>query len=326
MNILYNTYPIAYHTPGGGEVQLDCYYKYVNMKSGFFVEKYNQWDPNFGKFDLVHFFSLMGGSNPFCSFIKHVGLPLAVTTSLWVNERNFYNYPIDEIREQMNYADKLIVNSNLEADNLREYFNIDPGKFFTVYNAVSSKFFEDISDQLFREHFNIYDRFLLCVGNIEERKNQILLAKAIHQFPDYKLVIIGHIRQKNYFEELLKVASDQLIYLGPVDNNSDILVSAYRACDLFVLPSLLETPGLASLEAAAAGAKIVITEVGSAKEYFDDRATYCNPYSLESLSNAISVEIKHERNCVDLIKDNYTWERQTDRLTQVYLEMVGNSN
>jgi len=41
-----------------------------------------------------------------------------------------------------------------------------------------------------------------------------------------------------------------------------MLASAYAACDVFVLPSMFETPGIAALEAGLAGAKIVITKYG----------------------------------------------------------------
>ena len=41
-----------------------------------------------------------------------------------------------------------------------------------------------------------------------------------------------------------------------MEHRDPLLALAYSACSVFALPSTLETPGLAALEAAAAGAPL----------------------------------------------------------------------
>ena len=75
--------------------------------------------------------------------------------------------------------------------------------------------------------------------------------------------------------------------IGSLDNQSEMLASAYAASDTFVLPSQFETPGISALEAALAGAKIVITPYGGTKEYFKNMAEYVDSGSSEAIKAGI---------------------------------------
>ena len=86
MKILFNTYPAAFQTPGGGEVQLLQYEKYIS-KLGLEVTLFDQWNPNLKSFDLVHFFSCMPGSENFLHYIKLLGIPLIVSPNLWITKK-----------------------------------------------------------------------------------------------------------------------------------------------------------------------------------------------------------------------------------------------
>ena len=59
---------------------------------------------------------------------------------------------------------------------------------------------------------------------------------------------------------------------GGRDHDDPLLASAYAAARVFALPSWFETPGLAALEAALAGARWSITPFGCTREYFGDHA------------------------------------------------------
>ena len=78
------------------------------------------------------------------------------------------------------------------------------------------------------------------------------------------------------YDKCVKEAGSNVKFLGDLDHSSDMLRSAYAACDVFVLPGWFETPGLAALEAALAGAKVVATKGGSTKEYFLTRCCISN--------------------------------------------------
>ena len=282
MKVLFITYPMAFHTPGGGEIQLLAYKKHLE-KNGIQVDLFDPWNPNFLDYDLVHFFSVIGGSVHLCNFIKNLGIPLVITSSLWITEETKHLYPVDEIRHQLSLADIIIGNSDIECDNMSKVLDLPREKFKTVYNGVEDIFFEKVDGEIFRKHFNIYDDFVLNVGNIEPRKNQLNLAKAMKSIPNKKLVLIGHIRDKEYGKKVFEELGKQLIYIDYLKNDSELLRSAFSACDIFCLPSTLETPGLAALEALACSCKVVVTQEGATKEYFKDTVLYCNPKDVQDI-------------------------------------------
>lgn len=268
MRVLFISYPMAFHTPGGGEIQLMNYKKSLEKK-GVEVTLFDPWAPNFKDHDLVHFFSCIGGSEPICEFVNSLGLPLIVTSSLWITEATKNNYDIESIKGQLRWAHKILTNSKMESEALSRTLEIDRAKFIHVYNAASEVFFSSPKSNKFVDTFSIRKPYILNVANIEERKNQLNLIKAMENFPDYELVIIGNVRESNYYERCKIEQNSQVKFIGPLEPDSEILVSAYQNAASFALPSTLETPGISALEAAACGIPIVVTKEGSTREYFE---------------------------------------------------------
>jgi glycosyltransferase involved in cell wall biosynthesis len=89
---------------------------------------------------------------------------------------------------------------------------------------------------------------------------------------------------------------------------------------VFVLPSLLETPGLAALEAAAQGAKIVITAEGATQEYFGPHAEYVDPASSAGLKTAIARQwaAAGDHDLRHHVLENYTWNHAGKALADAY--------
>lgn len=326
MKALFNTYPMAFHTPGGGEVQLMQYHRHL-LERHVDVTLLDMWNPQFKGHDLVHFFSCMSGSLHFCSFIKRIGMPLVVSPNLWITEETRGNYPYDEIRLMFVLADRVICNSNAECDVLATVFNIEREKFATVYNGIDSQFLVRVSPDIFRSKFGITGPFVLNVANVEPRKNQLNLVRALRQHPGLPLVLVGHVRDADYAKQCFAEGGDQLKYLGPLPHDSDELRSAYAACSVFALPSTLETPGLAALEAFACGASVVVTEEGCTREYFGEGALYVDHHDVDGISAAIArgLSRKQARPFLPTIVAgaNYTWDTCVDELIRVYHDVQG---
>lgn len=307
-NILFNTYPAAFHCPGGGEIQL-LKTKEALEKLGHNIILHDNWNPRFSEAGVAHFFSVQGGTYNFHANVKYnFKLPLVVSPILWPNHHE--EYPIGEIKMMLDMCDVALPNSQLEANLLSQVFNISPDKFHVAYNGIDDVFTKDEqpSGELFRSHFNFKKPFLLCVGNIEDRKNQFALARAIEGL-DIDLVLIGNIRNQDYYKKVISTGSNNIHYLGHLDHHSELLRSAYLASEAFILPSKLETPGLAALEAAALGCKIIITQEGSTKEYFEDYVTYLDPADDLSIKSSIenSLNQKNDTRLQVHIK-KFTWE------------------
>ena len=324
LRILFNTYPVAFVTPGGGEVQLRKTFEALK-ELGICVELFNQWEPALENYDVVHFFSVFGGSSSFCDYVKRKGIKLVISPVLWVDDKN--NYPIDEIQSILNLADAIMPNSRLEAEMLSETFHIPPSKFHVVYNGIDATDYDVINDNLFKDKYGLKE-YILHVGNIEPRKNQATLIRAVQNL-DIPLVIIGHIRDKNYFEYCKQQDKKQkVLFVPPMSHGSEELISAYAGADLFILPSTLETPGLAAMEAVAAGCpKLVVTAIGSTKEYFGSMAHYLETidspkYMEKIISEALSDDtiISQIQKCK--FREQFNWKNTALQSLKVYNKVI----
>jgi glycosyltransferase involved in cell wall biosynthesis len=321
MKVLFATYPMAFHTPGGGEIQLLAYHKHL-AAYGVEVTLLDPWNPRFLEHDVVHFFSCVGGSVHLCNFVKQLGMPLVVTSSLWITEKTKHLYPVDEIRHQFSLADHVVANANIECDALAQVLGLPREKFVTVYNGVDDIFFARPPAERFLQYVGSDAPFVLNVGNIEPRKNQLRLAEAMKSFPDYKLVLVGHVRDEAYFQAVMQLAGSQANYVGPLPHDSELLRSAYQACALFCLPSTLETPGLAALEAAVQGAPLLVTSEGSTREYFGENATYVNPNDSNDIALHIGKALTRtgidNQRLSSTLGNEFSWSTTTARLAKMY--------
>jgi glycosyltransferase involved in cell wall biosynthesis len=322
VRVLFDTYPWAFVTPGGGERQLLKYAEHL-PDHGVDVTLHDHWNSALDDVDAVHFFSAIGGSIHFCRYVSERGIPLIVTSSLWIDGASRHLYPIDEIRAHLALADVIVPNSHAEADALASELGLPREQFMPVMNGVEQRFAVRSDVRAFRDKFGIDGPFVLNVGNVEPRKNQLSLVRALagHALP---LVMIGDVREQAYAGAVLAEAQGRARRLGPFAHDEPLLAAAFAACTVFALPSTCETPGLAALEAAAAGAPIVVTRVGSAREYFGDMCTYVDPADPVDIARGIDAAAAagpHPK-LRGYVVEKFTWPAVTAALPEVYRAAV----
>jgi len=219
----------------------------------------------------------------------------------------------------MQIADVLYPNSKMEATQLERYFCVPREKIFVIPNGVDPSF-ADAKPDAFLEKFSVKN-FILCVGRFEPRKNQLAMIRAL-KGTGISLVFIGdYVKQyPRYYEQCRREADENVYFLGPISHQSGLLASAYAACNTFLLASWLETPGLAALEAALAGAKVVITEEGATREYFSDYATYVAPDKLRDIrKKTLDVyEKSGDGKLREHVQRNYLWAHAARKTLEGY--------
>lgn len=319
LTVLFNTYPVAFDCPGGGEVQLQKYEQYLT-ELGVKVLRYDPWNPRpqFEVADVVHYFSVQVGSLRFCEHVVYERkLPLAISTIAWMEPEK--RQPPWESGKLLELSSVNLPNSFAERDQLCSIYGVSPDKFIPIVNGVDEIFFEPVSSDIFRKYFNIHEPFILCMGNIERRKNQLSLIKAL-QGTGVHLVLAGQDREAEYSAVCRETAGETVHFIGMLEHGSELHRSAYSACEVLALPSTMETPGLAALEAGAAGARLVLTEVGCTEEYFKSYATYVNPDNITSIRNGVLAELGRPK-LVEIkqqIRNNYTWRIAAKQLVAAY--------
>lgn len=305
IRVVFNTWSGAFFNPGGGEVQLTNS-KSALEKQGLQIFLYDQWNP-LKQPTILHQFSMEEGVEHVIQSYKRQNIPVALSTIFWAKvskeEPRFAR-----IKYMLTMADVILTNSNEESAKLSENFNIDISKFYKTRNSITSDYLADGNKNLFCEKYNLDKEFILTVANIDRRKNTHKLVEACKKL-NLQLVSIGAIRDDAYFSDF-KDSYDNFIQLGPIFD-VELIKSAYMNCSLFALPSLCETPGIAALEAASQGAKILITDQGPTYEYFGDHVEYVSPFNDAQLCEKIE-SIFRAPSASDVLKDKvrseYTWD------------------
>ncbi len=119
---------------------------------------------------------------------------------------------------------------------------------------------------------------ILSVGIVGQRKNQMMLVKAIKQlasdYPDIKAIIIGPIGEENYYQEICTYISHHNLgnlieFLGWRDDIPNFLVTA----DVFVMCSENEGVPRAMREALFAKLPVIGTKAGGIPDAVDHEKT-----------------------------------------------------
>jgi glycosyltransferase involved in cell wall biosynthesis len=308
-------------------------------KLGVRVSLFNGWKEfRRGDYDLVHFFGANIGTYHLAREMHKIGMPIVVSPIF------FTRHSADSVRqivrmgrllkrflrgiwtdygmmaEMCSWATVLAANTVEEATLFARGMGVPEDRVRIVPNGVEPRF-EKPKPTLFRKTYGI-EKFILSVGHIgPERKNVARLIQALEGI-NHPAVIIGRIEDTVEGRRCLELAkrNPRLTILESIPHDSDLLASAYSACDVFALPSLFETPGIAALEASLAGAKIVITPNGGTKEYFGELAEYVDPLSVKSIRTGIQTALIKQKNqeLRHRIRREYLWATVAGHLCSVY--------
>lgn len=147
-------------------------------------------------------------------------------------------------------------------------------------------------------------------------KNVPRLVEAAKKY-GFNLVLAGLLaseEEKQWLHNMID-GHDNIKYVGQLTDEE--LVSYYRKCKVFALPSITEGVGMVALEAAANGAEIVLTNDGGPKYYLKDHAEIINPYSVDDIGRAVMKLM--ERNVyqpalLDYMKSNFSAEACSKQL------------
>jgi glycosyltransferase involved in cell wall biosynthesis len=207
------------------------------------------------------------------------------------------------IREILNKAAALLPGTESEYKTLMDQYGIEK-KYTVVPNGIDPSLFH--AD----EHTMKDNKLVLCAARIEGIKNQLNLIKALNN-TRYTLILIGSPapNQKEYYEECRKIAAKNIFFYNHVPQ--EVLTGYYKAAKVHALPSWFETCGLSSLEAAAMGCNIAITDKGYTRDYFGNDAFYCNPESPESIFSAVDKAARSasSKKLQERVITNYTWQK-----------------
>lgn len=158
----------------------------------------------------------------------------------------------------------------------------------------------------FRKALNVGDELLIGnIGRFEEQKNHIfmleIIANVVNRNPLAKLLLVGEGPQKNDIQLLVKNKglSQNVLFLGE-RKDMDVFLSAI---DVFILPSKYEGFGIAAVEAEAAGAKVLLSNVIPKETNVSGSAVYL-PIEGENAADIWCDEILKENSTINRMSEN----------------------
>lgn len=347
MKIAFYTYPSAFQNVGGGEILLLKMREYL-QNEGVAVDLFDIWNGRVENYDLLHVFGSVKDCLPLVRVANARGVKVAITPLWWSDfRRAFFTEGSAKVKADfvLRHAAKLAFpafpsarrslilasdvvfpNSDIELRQIARQFAVPKSKMRVVYNGVDVKFGRDADPALFRKEIGA-DPFVLGVGRIEPRKNQLTLIRAVKKIPGLKLALIGSPVSgfEDYFARCQSEGEGFTRFWPTISHDDPRLKSAYAACRLFVLQGWFETPGLVALEAALAGANVVATSGGSTREYFRNFVDYFDPSSVEDLRRKIvkNLDAPKDGRLKAHVLAHFTWDGIARETIRFYRETLG---
>lgn len=134
--------------------------------------------------------------------------------------------------------------------------------------------------------------YLLCVGNVEPRKNLAVAVEALAllrkgPFPDLVLVVAGcETMGDPAFEAAIRAHGLQDVVVRTGFVSGDLLPRLYAGAEAFVFPSEDEGFGLPPLEAMACGCPVLCSEATALRQTAGTAARFFPPRSADALADA----------------------------------------
>ena len=245
------------------------------------------------------------------------------------------------VRRTIQRAARVITPSEFSRKRLLEAYRTDPNKVAVVPIAMSPTFRPVPRESAFRyvsEKFKIQWPFVLTVGDLQPRKNQIGLIHAFQelvlsnpQLP-HRLVMVG---KKTWFADRVADAAkdsrvaDRIVFTGFVDDAD--LLQLYNACDMMVFPSFYEGFGLPILEAMACGRAVACSNTSSMPEVANAAAILFDPEQTAEITRAmrdvlLNAELRTRMERLGLQRASlFTWERTAQKTLEIYREVAGDA-
>lgn len=247
--------------------------------------------------DGVQVFHGLSNELPSGLAARGVGSVVTIHDLIFLRFPQFYK-PIDrriytiKFRHACLAADRIVAVSECTKRDIVRFFGIDPKKIEVIYQGCDPVFAKPVdASDLARvaEKYALPERFVLNVGSLEERKNLLLIVKALRHLPkEVHLVAAG--RRTRYTEEVERYAREQRLD-GRMHLLHDVpfadLPALYRLASVFAYPSRYEGFGIPIIEAVSAGLPVVAATGSCLEEAGGDACLYVSPDDDAALAEAL---------------------------------------
>ena len=230
-------------------------------------------------------------------------MPSGIKTVVTIHDLIFERYPelypfFDRLiykikfRKACKNADAVVAVSEQTKQDIIDFYAINPEKIHVIYQDCDVIFQEKLTAEHIekvKEKYQIKKKYILSVGTIIERKNQLSLVKAFQKLDlsNYELVLVGG-RSAYQSQIELYIRKHNLLNIKILNEVSfHDLPAIYHGSQLFVYPSVFEGFGIPIVEALHSGVAVVAATGSCLEEAGGEGALYANPLDINDLADKI---------------------------------------
>jgi glycosyltransferase involved in cell wall biosynthesis len=232
-----------------------------------------------GGFDLIHYHTPLFLGRLAMGVARRLSLPLVGTYHTSVDSREYrahwkmHHGLFDRgMKQYIDFfyrrCDLVSVPSSAYADEVEILGLKYPTR--VISNGIDLKKFPEVDAREIRARYP--GKIVLSVGRVAQEKNLMFLLEAWpHLQDEAHLIVIGGGPQESDLRAHAKTKGLKNVhFLGMIPHEDLILSGYHRAADVFVMTSMVETQGLALMEAQAAGLVSVGINAGGTKDLIVD--------------------------------------------------------
>ena len=197
-------------------------------------------------------------------------------------------------RHACRVADVVIAISEQTKSDLIKYMHVPESKIRVLYQSCDSLFWKPVGEQdkaSVRETYGLPEKYVVCVGSIEERKNQVAAVRALADLPaDLHLVIVGR-PHGNYYNSLIsEIRKRKLTDRVHIVTNADFedFPAIYANAVASVYVSHFEGFGIPILESMCCDVPVVTSNVSSMPEAGGEAALYASPDNPKEIAEQLN--------------------------------------
>ena len=234
-------------------------------------------------------------------------------------------------------ADFLIAVSEHTRKDAVRYLGVPENKIKVIHSSGHEGFspiHNPLSLQEMRGRFGIREKYFLCVGTLEPRKNLPRVIQTFARFrrevlsgKDCQLVVVGSkdFAHGKFFQEMTggkDLSSEDIIFTGYVKRQD--LNALYSGAVAFLFPSLYEGFGFPVLEAMASGTPVLTSDRTSLPEVVGEAAIKVNPEDITAICEGMRLLARDEKMRQELIQKGFerikyfSWSKTAKETLAVY--------
>jgi glycosyltransferase involved in cell wall biosynthesis len=196
-------------------------------------------------------------------------------------------------------ADRIIAASEATKRDIAHLLGVSHEKIEVVYDGCNPIYSEPVEIEAIEEvkrKYNLPERYLLNIGDMEERKNFGLIVEAMAELPeDVHLVVVG--RETSYTRRIKsRIKSLRMEERVHIVRNVELeeRPAIYKGADMFIYPSKFEGFATEILEALTVGVPVIAARGSSLEEAGGEHSIYVSSKDCGELVDAIELLSKDE--------------------------------